>query len=239
MAKKEQIEQEEVQTDAVYIEVDFELKSKSPLIMCRDDVMVADALESARKSMGKAKKKAGDDRSPPWSWHTKVYHDGDRVVMPADNMMSCIRKAAQAVPYGKNSNYKALSQSGLLILGDLDFQTRKGHVSWNVIEQWRENDTSFADQSDQFTKADPDCTLFVKRVKLNSSKNIRVRPMFKNWTIRGRIIITSAEISFETLKEFFRIAGDRVGLGDWRPSAEKSPGPYGRFEAKLTKADIA
>jgi len=240
MAKKQQVEVAEIEdsTDAVYIPVNFTLKSITPLLMHADDVVMADELKSRREKMKTSEKVAGDDRSPAWSWHTYCYHDGEHLVWPSDNIRSCLAKAASFVKYGRQSNCKSLSQSGLLITEEnLSFSTRNGPVSWEMIEDWRERDVPFAEQSKLFTKADPDCSLFVKRAKIASSKNVRVRPKFEHWTIKGQIIITSSEISFDKLKEFFAIAGDRVGLGDWRPSAPKGPGPYGRFSAALSRAD--
>jgi hypothetical protein len=32
------------------------------------------------------------------------------------------------------------------------------------------------------------------------------------------------------VKEIVEKAGKKAGLGDWRPSAPKKPGPYGTFE---------
>ena len=216
--------------------VDFTLTGLSPLLMHADDVLMADELSHARKTMPKGQKAAGDDRSPAWSWHTYCYHEGDELVWPSENLMVSLRSAAATVIYSKMKSFKELSQSGLVIPTEaLGFATRKGPVSWPMIQAWRDNDTPFMEQSKLFTKADPDCTLFVKRAKVGTAKHVRVRPRFENWTVSGRIIITNSEITYERLCEFFEIAGDRVGLGDWRPSS-KTPGPYGRFKAELRKA---
>lgn len=216
--------------------VDFTLTGISPLLMHADDVLMADELAHARKTMPKGQKTAGDDRSPAWTWHTYVYHEDDRVVWPSENLMVSLRSAAATVIYSKQKSFKELSQSGLVIPTEaLDFQTRKGPVSWSMIQSWRDNDTPFMEQSKAITKSDPDCTLFVKRAKIGTAKHVRVRPRFEHWIVSGRIMITNSEITFERLTEFFEIAGNRVGLGDWRPSS-KTPGPYGRFTAVLKKA---
>lgn len=219
--------------------VDFVLKGISPLLMHADDVMMADELSAARKSMSKGQKAPGDDRSPAWTWHTYCYHDDDHLVWPSENLMVSLRSAAATIIYSKQKSFKELSQSGLIIPDEcLDLSTRKGKVSWGMIEAWRDDDTPFMQQSKEFTKNDPDCSLFVKRARIQQSKNIRVRPRFENWFVKGKIVITNPEISFERLVEFFTIAGDRCGLGDWRPSS-KTPGPYGRFLPTLTKSKAA
>jgi len=219
--------------------VDFTLKGISPLLMHADDVMMSDELSQARKSMARGEKQAGDDRSPAWSWHTYCYRDGEHLVWPSENLMVSLRSAAATIIYSKQKSFKELSQSGLCIPTEtLEFSTRKGPVSWGMIEDWRDENTPFMQQSKEFTKADPDCTLFVKRAKVGQAKHVRVRPRFENWFVKGQIIITNNEITFERLTEFFEIAGDRCGLGDWRPSC-KTPGPYGRFQASLKKSKAA
>lgn len=213
----------------------FKLTGITPLLMHADDVLMADELKTFRDNQPKGKSVKGDDRSPPWTWHTYVYHDGEYLTWPSENMMSCIRWSASKVILKGNKNYKELSQSGLLIPDcNLKFQTKKGQVPFFMINAWRKDDTPFMDQSKQLTEFDPDISLFVKRAsnKNSGSKNVRVRPRFESWSIEGKILITSQEISFEKLTEFFSIAGDQAGLGDWRPSS-KTPGPYGRFKAEV------
>jgi hypothetical protein len=34
----------------------------------------------------------------------------------------------------------------------------------------------------------------------------------------------------------FAIAGQYAGILDWRPSSPKSPGPYGKYSARLKRA---
>ena len=74
--------------------VDFTLTGLSPLLMHADDVLMADELSHARKTMPKGQKAAGDDRSPAWSWHTYCYHEGDELVWPSENLMVSLRSAA-------------------------------------------------------------------------------------------------------------------------------------------------
>jgi hypothetical protein len=75
-------------------------------------------------------------------------------------------------------------------------------------------------------------SLFVKRAKIGTSKHIRVRPRFDNWTSEGRIIATNDEINLKVLQSIFDMAGRFKGLGDWRPGC-KTPGPFGTFTAEI------
>ena len=52
------------------------------------------------------------------------------------------------------------------------------------------------------------------------------RPMFKKWSCSFEINIAGDEISLETLNTLLTDAGQRTGLGDWRPEKK---GKYGKF----------
>jgi hypothetical protein len=54
----------------------------------------------------------------------------------------------------------------------------------------------------------------------------RKRPVFKTWALKFTIEYDADEISAITIKEILEYAGNRVGIGDFRP--EKG-GPFGRF----------
>ncbi len=73
----------------------------------------------------------------------------------------------------------------------------------------------------------------MKRAKVGTTKHVRVRPRFENWTVRGELEVIAAELPFDIMEEIFNIAG-RVGLSDWRPGC-KTPGAFGMFAAKLKK----
>ena len=42
-------------------------------------------------------------------------------------------------------------------------------------------------------------------------------------------------IDRDTFEQIADIAGHRIGMGDWRPSAPKVPGPFGRFVVESIK----
>lgn len=60
------------------------------------------------------------------------------------------------------------------------------------------------------------------RVKVGQSAVMRTRPMFRQWSIRFRVLFNDEIISARSILEAARHAGQSVGLGDWRPK-------YGRF----------
>jgi len=70
-----------------------------------------------------------------------------------------------------------------------------------------------------------------KRAKVGQSKHVRVRPVFDDWLLHGRLSVEGSIITLDVLREIFEVLGRR-GLGDWRPSAG-APGPYGRASAEV------
>lgn len=212
----------------------FELTGVTPLLFHADDVEAADRLGEWRKAPeNKGKSVAGDDRSPPWTWMTYLYSDGEHVAMPSDNLMTALRQAAAKITMKKQTTFKAASQSGLCVLDEhCEFRGPNGKVRMADLAKFQ--DENFAIHTKQAQELG--FRLFVKRAPVGSSKHVRVRARFDEWSVSGRIQIIDSTITPPVLTQMFELAGQYSGLGDWRPSSPKSPGPYGRFEAKLTAA---
>lgn len=214
------------------MEYAFTLTGRMPLLMHADDVEAADELKTWRKSKdNKAASVAGDDRSPPWTWQTYLYHDQEHLVIPQGNIMKCLGKAATRIPKREGrGTYKEVSQSGLLIPDEnCRFFSRGKPVSYPDVVKLA--GLPFADQAKGVQKLGFD--LLVKRATVGQAKHVRVRARFQSWSIQGRIMILDPVISEDVLMDIFDEAGKRVGLLDWRPSSPKSPGPYGTFTHEL------
>lgn len=213
----------------------FVLTGVTSLLMHNDDVEAADMLEAWRKDpANRGVSKAGDDRSPAWTWQTYLYHDGGNVSIPAQNLMVCLRSAGTQMILKKQKTYKEISQSGMGPVAEyLDFKCGAKNVSASIAAIHSMRDEIFSKQSD--ATRDMGFRLFIKRAKVGSSKHIRVRPRFDQWSASGELIVVAQELTFEAVSRLFEIAG-RVGLCDWRPGC-KTPGPFGMFLAKLEKVD--
>lgn len=211
----------------------FILKGITPLLMHADDVEAASTLDEWRKSPGnKNVSVPGDDRSPPWTWQTYLYRNEDGMIaMPADNVMVALRQAGAKMTLKRQTTFKAITQSGLLMTDEtLEFTNSGEQIS--AAEFVDARDEKFTDQKKAVEKAGFE--LLIKRAKVGTSKHVRVRPMFRSWAVSGVIQIMAQEITFESLQMLFDLAGD-VGLCDWRPGC-KTPGRFGMFEASVTKA---
>jgi len=211
----------------------FTLKGMTPLLMHASDVEAASTLDEWRKAPGnKNVTVPGDDRSPGWTWQTYLYRDEAGVIaMPADNVMVALRQAGAKMTLKRQTTFKAITQSGLL-LADETLEFANGGKQISAAEFVAVRDEKFTDQKKAVEKAGFE--LLIKRAKVGANKHVRVRPMFRSWSVTGVIQIMAPEITFEALGMLFDLAGD-VGLCDWRPGC-KTPGRFGMFESTVAKA---
>jgi len=206
----------------------------SPLIVHQDDVMWADqvnAVRSAIKEKDKANFAAGDDRCPPDGWKGLLYSDGQHVAMSADNLRASIRKAAAKIELKGKETFMRLSQSGILFVEPFYPLLINGG---NQITQTQINAITgtFKEQYDAVRKLG--FQLFVKRAVVGMNKHVRVRPRFDDWGLLVEFRVVDEQITASVLADIWRIAGQRIGLGDWRPGAPRSPGAYGLYRTELT-----
>lgn len=221
----------------------FTLTGVSPLLMHADDVEKADELEAWRKNpQNKGVSKAGDDRSPPWTWKAYCYSDGEFLSVPADNIMAALRYAGSQLILKKQKTFKSATQCGLVVremFCPLEVPAREDEKTGEVLE-WRRIKAEEIENIDgpfvEHTRAAKTLgfKLFVKRCPVGTSKHVRVRPKFEKWRISGHLEVGMPEFSEDVLSQLWTIAGSYAGLCDWRPSSPKSPGPHGRFRAELT-----
>lgn len=209
----------------------FSLKGTMPLLMHADDVEAADMLEAWRKAPeNKNLSKAGDDRSPSWTWQTYCYTDGDYIAMPSANIMVCLRQAGAQVIMKKQKTFKELTQSGMLI--DAEFCTFLSAGKQVPVSFLKSIENKpFGDQAKAVEKHG--IKLFAKRAKIGQSKHIRVRPRFNAWEVRGSVHVVAPELTESVVRQLFDLAG-RVGICDWRPGC-KTPGPFGMFTAEIAE----
>lgn len=213
------------------------LTGKSPLLMHWDNIEWSGALKKWREDPdNKSKSVAGDDRSPAFTWIGSVYRSTNEgpIAMLSDNLQRCMMEGGAQVqlPGGrKGKTFKQQSQSGMM----------PGEESWPLIVNGKTIQFSkiwALRKEDDFEKhqemaIDLGFQLYVKRARIGASKHVRVRPRFDQWSCAGTIQVWDEKITERALKDILRLAGDHKGLGDWRPSSPRSPGPFGRFAAEV------
>ena len=212
------------------------ITGQTPLLMHSDNIEWADFMDEWKSNpANKQTSKAGDDRSPAWRWIGCCYHDGSVLGMPAANIMRAIMEGGAMVPVpgGKmGKTFKSQTQSGMMCREAVwPISVGGSTIDWKDIEEMRHK-AKFADHKQAANELGFD--LLVKRAKIGASKHVRVRPQFPvGWSVSGTIIVWDEQIDDKALAQILDYAGQYKGLGDWRPGG-KTPGPYGRFEAKIS-----
>ena len=219
------------------------IDGKNALLMHRDNLAFGESVQQWFTDPENAKNsKKGDDRTPAWTWLGCIYetYDKERFSLDPDCLMTCIREGGAKVPTGKtrgDKTYKRSSQSNILIDGELDFTVNGSHIPVAPFRELMHQQGSGLDFGAQLRLAEEHgFELLVKRAKINMSKHVRVRPLFRNWQITCTLTVLDEEgsgLTKDVLEKIFQQAGTYCGLGDWRPSSPKSPGTFGTFTATL------
>lgn len=214
---------------------EFTLTGATALLFHADIVENSDLLKEWRTDPANANFSVkGDDRSPPWTWQTYLYHDGSHLAWPSDNLSSGFRQAGAQVVLKGAKTFKELAMSGIILPEEyFQFTCNGQQIAMADIIAMKE--MTFKEQYDACLKMG--FRLFMKRAKVGSKKHVRVRARFDSWEITGRMEIFPKEITEEVLLRIMDIAG-RLGQGDWRAGC-KTPGPYGRYVAKLRRMKAA
>jgi hypothetical protein len=202
------------------ISVTFTITGIAPLLM--HNGQTADPLNHFAKAMkqlsGKRKKTDEDlEVMAALEWWAGLYltktaaigddfsvtaPDEARTCLPAHLLDSVIREGARKSKMGKQAS------AGVIVEGDAKL-THEGSANVNQLA------------------TDP---RFVARhaVKVSTSKVMRTRPMFSEWSAEFSVCIDPGVIDVSDVRLALSNAGRLVGIGDWRPGAPRG-GSFGRF----------
>jgi hypothetical protein len=210
-----------------------------PILWHADNIEWSDLMEEWKNDpANKTKSKAGDDRTPPYRWIGCLNYDDPNtgnITLPSEYFMRCLMDGAAQVPTGRGrTTFKSQSQSGI-VSADFhwEFKSNGKSISMLAIQDLKTLQTF---REHQEGVRDLGFSLFVKRVKIGENKHIRVRPRFEEWSAAGDLLVVDEQITDKILTSILDISGRLKGLGDWRPSAPKSPGPFGTFVAKIVSS---
>lgn len=209
----------------------FELTGTQPLLMHNDSVLAADTLEAWRKDpANKRRSKAGDDRSPSWTWLTYLYVDGGQVVIPRENLIAMLIKGGASFKVGRMGTLKGETAASVFFESSYPLLVNGDAVQFSDLRALNDDAVPFSKHMDSVR--DLGFALDVRRATVGTSKHVRVRPRFDRWTLAGEFsCYDDGAMGTEVLQQLFALCGRRVGLCDWRPSAPKKPGGYGTFTA--------
>jgi hypothetical protein len=213
----------------------FTITPKTPILMHADDIEAADRLQIWRKDpKNKNKGVKGDDRSPPWTWMTGVYTNGECIAIPRDCLQASLAQGAALVeiPNSKRGKtYKELIHTALSIVEDfLPLFVDGKTIPKTAIDELI--GLTFAEQAAAVKQLG--FSLFVKRARIGTSKHVRVRAKFDNYHCGGTFKVLKDELIEERLRMICAHAGDK-GILDGRPGAPSRPWPFGVYNIELEK----
>ena len=134
-------------------------------------------------------------------WYASIYvNEENQIIIPSDNIDATLINGAKKQKLG------SVAKSALWVNHDAVLVHSKSGLS--IDELW-------ADET----------TRFIKAVKIGTSKVMRTRPVFKDWSCVIDVDYDELQLNEETVISIFIDAGRMVGIGDWRPR-------FGRFEVE-------
>lgn len=153
-----------------------------------------DPYTTALKKLTAQKKKTEDvlQQIAKLEWEAGLYVDNDRVVMPADNVLACIKEGARKRKLGKQAQAGVFAECASF---EIDYDGPK-----DIPGLW--DDGNFFDY---------------RSVKVQQSRCMRARPRFNAWKLKVRLAFDPEVISAEDLVEAIETAGAVVGLCEKRP----------------------
>jgi hypothetical protein len=179
----------------------------------------------------------GDDRHPPWTWITYLYLGADGFVsLPQTTLIKMLVEAGKS--FKMPGSRKSLKGAVAALI-----QFDRIHYPLTFDGDKQVNHDTLAPIADMETYDEQEAevkklgfTIDMRRVTVSTSKHIRTRPHFHNWSVTGRIRVdnTDGTLDKNTIEELFNFAGRFQGVCDYRPSA-RNPGPFGTFDATVKR----
>lgn len=176
--------------------------------------------------------KAGDDRTPAFRWIGCLWNDDTHVGIAHDALTKALMRGGAGVELKGKTSFRSLAVSGMRVEEKCPTLIVRGKPLVMADIRSLMNQPLFPEHKKAV--AGMGFSLDVRRATVGMSQHVRVRPRFDAWSFEYTIEVWSPLITDEKLKAIVGLATEQ-GLGDWRPSAPKSPGVYGRYEAKVKK----
>lgn len=145
------------------------------------------------------------------------YVDGLGPCWPSDNLHTALKKAgAKRKKTGGRSSLKNAVASAVMFdeeMNALSYQGFEGRPAPREAEEiWK--DANYR---------------LIKPARVGTAKVPRCRPLFRGWSFEATGLLDTEILDFADFEAVVTVAGQIIGLGDWRP--EKG-GSYGKFTAK-------
>jgi len=188
----------------------------SPLLLHNGQAI--DPLNQYAKEMKRiSKKKSKTDEDQVTisrvEWAMSVYHDGQPDIV-RDGEITIDKEAKLVLP--------ANSLEAMLIAGAKKLKQGMSAKAGIIVE----NDSLLLHDGPKLISDIAASGRYTHRVavRVGTARVMRTRPIFRVWSSVIEIAFDSAVIDEPEIFEIIKVAGQQVGIGDWRPR-------FGRFEA--------
>lgn len=180
--------------------IDIRISGVTPLICNRFTDAAAEAATSGSRSSS-----ANSDKGTPMEQaEPKLYRDLAGVpCIPQPNLLRCIVDGGKFHKIGKAQVTTAKSS---LLYACLDIEGTT--VTIEHVQPWRVD-----------TRA--------VRIPATGGRILAHRPMFDDWALTFTALLDTSLVSAKLFRQIVDDAGQRIGLGDFRPSTK---GPFGKFK---------
>lgn len=178
----------------------------------------------------------GDDRYPAWKWIGCLYHNNKIIGVNAPEILAAnLSEGGKGVTLQGKKTFKEPAQTSVEYLDEfVPLKLGGKELSMSPFVSLYKGDEQDILRH-QEVAAEAGFSLDIRRVRVGASKHVRVRPRFPaGWTKEFKIRVDDSVISKENLEKVYYIAGNKKGLGEWRPGSPK-PGNFGRYEVKLKR----
>jgi hypothetical protein len=180
--------------------LNFEIKGVAPLIM--HNGQTADPLSKFSKmikqiSSKRNKTDADYEELARLEWYAGLYLQDGKPCIPGEVLEATFSNSAKRRKLGKQA------QAGLICAGNYQL-IYEGPDDVNVL--WENH-----------------AFRLTVGVRIKGNRIMRTRPIFRKWASQIEVQFDSSMLNGSQVEEIVRIAGEEVGLMDWRPK-------FGRFE---------
>jgi hypothetical protein len=208
--------------------IDIKVKGRTELLM--HNARLVNPMDPATKEVAEAyaewKRLKTDDafeRLCNAEFRGSMYHlESDGVVIgpywPSDNLSACLKAAGAKIKKGRASLKNTVAAA---VLPDGDGFNPLTYQAFGGSKAPRDLETLWVNGNYHDTRPS----------RVGSSKVMRTRPLFKKWGFEAPFLLDTEILDPEDLDRVLLIAGQVIGIGDWRP--EKG-GRRGRFDATVT-----
>jgi len=173
----------------------IELTGISPIMLHNERLAnPRDPLTAALRKLTSQRKKTDEllDEIAKREWFAGLYESGGKVVVPADNILACIKEGARKRKLGKQAEAGLFSEARNFPL--------KYDGPADIEKLWE--DGRFFDY---------------RSVAVNQARTMRARPRFDEWSLTFELFFDPEVLSESDLKEAIETAGTLVGLCEKRP----------------------